>query len=311
MDLVGVILAAGKGTRIFPFSESYPKPLLPIANKPLMQYQIELMAAIGIKKVIVVIGHLGYEIVKKIGPGTEFGVEIHYVEQKTTLGIAHAVGTLESSISSPFMLFLGDIYFVTDSLDSMVEAMVQEGLHGVLATKFETDVEMIKRNFAVILDGSGFVRRVIEKPQYPQNNLKGCGIYLFSPQVFDAIRRTPRTAMRDEYEITDAIQILIDDGGKVKSMNVIEQDMNLTFPHDLLELNLYEIQRQQCDCIIGNNVAIDGTAMVRNCVIGHGVQIGAAASLENCVVFDGIVVEPGKNYVNTILTPDRIIPCQG
>ncbi len=311
MDLVGVILAAGKGTRIFPFSESYPKPLLPIANKPLMQYQIELMAAIGIRKVIVVIGHLGYEIVRKIGRGSEFGVDIQYVEQKTTLGIAHAVGTLEGSISSPFMLFLGDIYFVTDALGSMVETMVQEGLQGVLATKLENDVEKIKRNFAVILDGDGFVRRVIEKPQYPQNNLKGCGIYLFSPQVFDAIRRTPRTAMRDEYEITDAIQILIDDGAKVKSMNVIAEDMNLTYPHDLLELNLYEIQRQQCDRIVGDNVAMNGTAVVRNCVIGHDAQIGAGASLENCVVFDGVVVEPGKSYVNTILTADRIIPCQG
>jgi len=311
MDLVGVILAAGKGTRIYPFSENHPKPILPIANKPLMQYQIELMASIGIKDIIVVIGHLGYEIVRKIGQGNDFGVNILYVEQKTTLGIAHAVGTLESHITSPFLLFLGDIYFVTDSLGSMVEAMVQEELHGVLATRIEADVEKIRRNFTVIVDGGGFVRRVIEKPQYPQSNLKGCGIYLFRPQVFDAIRRTPRTAMRDEYEITDSIQILIDDGGKIKSMNVIERDMNLTFPEDLLELNLYEVKRQNRANIIADNVEIEKSAMLRNCVIGCDVQIGEGANLENCLIFDKVVVEPGRTYSNTIVTADRLIPCQG
>jgi NDP-sugar pyrophosphorylase family protein len=307
MQLKGVILAAGKGTRIYPFSEEHPKPILPIANKPLMQYQIELMASLGIKDVIVVIGHLGFEIVRRIGQGKEYGLRIHYVEQKTTLGIAHAVGTLESLVDGPFMLFLGDIYFITNSLGDMVEIMARERLQGVLATRIEEDTDKIKRNFAVILDGDGLVKRVIEKPQYPQNNLKGCGIYLFSPQIFDAIRRTPRTAMRDEYEITDAIQILIDDGGRVRSMNVIERDMNLTYPQDLLELNLYEIARQNAVNILGTNTKIAPTAAIRNCVIGDEVQIGESVHLESCVVFDGVAVEAGESYVNAILTQERVI----
>ena len=307
MQLKGVILAAGKGTRIYPFSEKYPKPILPIANKPLMQYQIELMASIGIKEVIVVIGHLGYEIVRRIGQGEEYGVHVHYVEQKTTLGIAHAVGTLETLVDGPFMLFLGDIYFVTNSLGDMVEIMARERLQAVLATRVEEDVDKIKRNFAVILGGDGLVKRVIEKPQYPQNNLKGCGIYLFSPQIFDAIRRTPRTAMRDEYEITDAIQILIDDGGWVRNMNVIERDMNLTYPHDLLELNVYEIARQHGENILGAGVEIAKSAGVRNCVVGSNVKIGEGVQLESCVVFEGVVVKAGKSYVNAILTPERVI----
>ena len=307
MQLKGVILAAGKGTRIYPFSEKYPKPILPVANKPLMQYQIELMASIGIEEVIVVIGHLGYEIVRRIGQGEEYGVHIHYVEQKTTLGIAHAVGTLESLVEGPFMLFLGDIYFIPNSLGDMVEIMARDSLQAVLATMVEEDVDKIKRNFAVILDGDGLVERVVEKPQYPQNNLKGCGIYLFSPQIFDAIRRTPRTAMRDEYEITDAIQILINDGGRVRSLNVIERDMNLTYPQDLLELNLYEIARQNGENIVGKRVEIAPTAAVRNCVVGSEVRIGEGVQLENCVVFDRVIVEAGKSYVNAILTQERVI----
>ena len=307
MDIKGVILAAGKGTRIYPFSDNFPKPILPIANKPLMEYQIDLMASIGIKEIIVVIGHLGYEIVRKIGNGDTYGVKINYVEQQTTLGIAHAVGSLEKFVNKPFLLFLGDIFFVTDSLGSMVSEMKQGKLQCVLATKVEEDIEKIKRNFSVILDNSGFVRRVIEKPQYPLNNLKGCGIYLFDPQIFDAIRRTPRTAMRDEYEITDSIQILIDDGGKVKSLSVIDLDMNLTYPQDLLELNLYEIKRRNCDNILGRNVLMASDVSIKNCVIGNNVHVKEGVSLTNCVVFDGVVVERDKTFTQSIITQDRVI----
>jgi len=308
MKIKGVILAAGKGARIYPFSDHFPKPILPIANKPLMEYQIELMASIGIEEIIIVIGHLGYEIVRKIGEGDAHGVKINYVEQQTTLGIAHAVGSLESFINMPFLLFLGDIFFVTDSLKSMVTMMEQEKLQCVLATKVEGDIEKIKRNFSVILDHNGFVRRVIEKPQYPLNNLKGCGIYLFDPQIFDAIRRTPRTAMRDEYEITDSIQILIEDGGRVKSLNVIDLDMNLTYPHDLLELNLYEIKRRNSKNILGENVFMASNVTIKNSVIGNNVQIGEGVALIDCVVFDDVIIEKGRTFTKSIITRDRIIP---
>ena len=105
-DLTGVILAAGKGTRIAPFSQRFPKPLLPICNRPILEYQIEYMKNAGIREIIVVIGHLGYEIAQHFGNGRNFGVKIRYVEQEETLGIAHALGRLEPYISTPFLLFL-------------------------------------------------------------------------------------------------------------------------------------------------------------------------------------------------------------
>ena len=90
--LVGVILAAGKGTRMEPFSINYPKPVLPICNVPLIKYLIGYMKELGIQEVIVVIGHLGYEITRSLGNGENIGIHINYVEQKETLGLAHAVG---------------------------------------------------------------------------------------------------------------------------------------------------------------------------------------------------------------------------
>ena len=93
----------------------------------------------------------------------------------------------------------------------------------------------------------GRVRRVIEKPRYVDSQLKGCGLYVFDPHIFDAIRRTPRTAMRDEYEITDSIQILINDGYVTHHHPIVERDLNLTKPADLLTINLIELARQRPD----------------------------------------------------------------
>ncbi|HHI69233.1 MAG TPA: nucleotidyltransferase family protein, partial [Planctomycetes bacterium] len=171
-DLVGVILAAGKGTRMFPFSERFPKPVLPIGGKPLLAYQLETLVGLGIRKVILVIGHLGYEIVRTMGDGSAWGVEIAYVEQEETLGIAHAVGQLEKVVDRPFFLILGDIFFETDRLEEMVRLFREEEADCVLAVKEEQDPAAIRRNFVVLEDESGRVRRVVEKPRHPRTNLK-------------------------------------------------------------------------------------------------------------------------------------------
>jgi len=307
MDLKGVILAAGKGTRLYPFSDNYPKPILPIANKPLMAYQLELMASIGIKEVIVVIGYLGYEIVRRIGSGEEYGLSIRYIEQKDTLGIAHALGCLENELDTPFMLFLGDIFFEADDIGRMVSLMEEDELQCVIATKIEEDREMIKRNFAVVFDEEGFVKRVIEKPRHTSNNHKGCGLYLFDLQIFDAIRRTPRTAMRDEYEITDSIQILINDGGRVRGLNVVRQDTNLTFPQDLFNLNMAALRERAVDNILGMNVECNSEARLEHCVLGDNARVPGPVVLRNCLVFEDTSVTTGKEISNSIITPERVI----
>src|SRR5205809_5404581 len=121
-EFVGVILAAGRGTRMFPFTTRWPKPILPIMGKPLLQHQIEMMKSAGIQNIFVVIGHLGYEVVRSLGSGSQWGVNIEYIEQTETLGIAHAIGRLEGRIQQPFLLFLGDIFFVTNELRVMLDS---------------------------------------------------------------------------------------------------------------------------------------------------------------------------------------------
>lgn len=307
--LVGVVLAAGKGGRMYPFSTRMPKPLLPVCNKPLLQLHIETMAALGIRDVYIVIGHYGFEIVKALGTGEPWGVRVHYVDQGEPKGIAHAVGQLEPHLDGPFLMFLGDIYFRTADLRAMIDLHAAGGVNAVLATKQERDPAAIRRNFAVIENEEGFVRRVIEKPRHLVNTLKGCGLYLFDLHVFDAIRRTPRTAMRDEYELTDSVQILIDDGFAVKSLSVVEEDINLTYPSDLLTLNLAAMRAQGLDKVIGRGAQLHPDARVINSVIGDGVRITRPITVRESVVFAGVEVATDKDIVRTIVTGEQFISC--
>ena len=297
----GVILAAGAGSRIQPLSLSYPKPMLPICNKPIIQYQIESMIDLGIGEVFIVCGQLREVFQKHFGDGEELGVSIRYVVQDKPLGIAHALAKVEESVKKPFMLFLGDILFVTKDLGRMIELFENREAGGVLAVKQEPNPEYIKRNYAVLLHESKMVKRVIEKPRYISNNLKGCGIYFFDLPIFDAVRRTPRTAMRDEYEITSSIQILIDDGYPVYPAEVIEWDMNITVVDDLILSNLKMLDLQKGEHVMGKNCSVPPGANIVHSVIGDNVVIDHPITVRDSVIMSETRVVSDKDIVNSLV----------
>lgn len=307
--VVGVILAAGKGSRIQPLSLSYPKPLLPVCNKPIIQHQLEDMKRIGITDVIIVIGHLGEQIVACFGDGSALGMRIRYVEQRQTLGIAHAVAQLENIITTPFLLTLGDIFIVPRRLEDMVSIFWQRRAGAVLAVKTDTPAA-IQRNFAVVLHASGIVTRVIEKPRYIPSNLKGCGLYLFDLAIFDAIRRTPRTAQRDEYEITNSIQILIEDGFPVYPAETVEWDMNVTYPCDLLTCNQKQLARLGVDSIVSPSARLVPGVRVSRSVIGDNATVSKPISIHNSLIFPALSVDNDSDLANVLVTPEVTVNCQ-
>lgn len=305
----GVILAAGKGTRMLPFSESYPKPLLPVCNKPVVQYQLEIMHDLGIRDVIMLIGHKGYEIAKTFGDGSRHGVNIRYVEQTTMLGIAHAVRQLEPHVNLPFLLFLGDIFFKPVNLAQIFSLFEEQGGGAVLATKEENDPEAIRKNYAILLNSEGFATRVIEKPRHTTNRLKGVGLYLFDLSIFDAIRRTPRTAMRDEYELTDAIQVLIGDGFPVRPCECIAVDINLTTPADLLRCNLLQAESTELFAVTSPGLEKHSAATLDRCVVGSNVSIRHGITIKSSVIFAGTTVEESTDLENFVITPQGLVDC--
>lgn len=307
---IGVILSAGKGSRLDPFNTHFPKPMLPIVNRPIIEHQIDQMKAVGIREVLIVVGHLKHHIIDHIGDGSALGVKVRYVEQHRTLGIAHAVMQLERHIDRNFLLYLGDILYVPKNLHTMMDIAAAENAVVVLAAKQEEDREAIFKNFLVDADDRGRVKRVVEKPRYLVNDLKGCGIYHFAPDFFDAVRRTPRTALRDEYEITDSIQISIDLGQAVYVAAVVEWDLNITFPSDILVGNRFWRERLGLDNVIADTAEVHPGARLSGTVLGRGVKVTHPVRMENVVVLPDTVVASERDLVDAVLYGDYLVECE-
>jgi dTDP-glucose pyrophosphorylase len=310
--MVGVILAAGKGARMYPFSDRNPKPILPILNRPLLAHQIEVMRDSGISEIHIVVGHLGYQVAGAFGDGSQYGVSIHFIEQESTLGLAHAVGALESRIQVPFLLMLGDIYFhLKAPLRPLMEQVLSGEVNANLVSMYEPDPAMVRRNFVIEADDRGRVHRVIEKPRYVDSQLKGCGLYVFDQHIFDAIRRTPRTAMRDEYEITDSIQILMNDGYIVHHQPIVERDLNLTKPEDLLTINLIELARRGLTQLVGDGVTCAEGVRVERSVIGDGAVIKYPIRISNCVIMPRVAVDSKTDLDSVVMDGEHSVYCPG
>lgn len=232
-NLVGVIPAAGKGTRIqdLPFTRILPKTMLPILNKPILEYIIENMKGIGIKNIYLIVGDNRFIIEDYFKDGSDFGVEIKYVDQKNPEGIAHAISLVRSYIDGPFVVVLGDDFTETDSLNSLVETFLEEKCLVVEGSIEENNIESIKRACNVILDGKKIVD-IIEKPQNPSSKIRGCGIYIFDPKVFEYIDKTPKTGPKNEKEITNTIKMMAKDG-LAYSVNIEGHNININTLSDL------------------------------------------------------------------------------
>lgn len=305
----GVILAAGVGARIQPLSFDTPKPLLPICNKPIMQHQIEELRALGIRDFFVVVGHLKERIIETFGDGFSLGVNITYVEQKAPLGIAHAVAQLEPHVDRPFVMYLGDIFLVLHDLEQTLQSFLTSRAGAVLSARREDNPELIKRNFAVVVDEYDRVTRVIEKPRHAKTNLKGCGLYIFDLALFDAIRRTPRTAMRDEYEITTAVQIMIDDGHPTYCAEIVDWDMNVTYPQDLVVCNLRRLLSHPESSCLGREVLLHPQARIENSVLGDGVVVENAIRIMDSVILPNSVVSAHQDLRSVLITPRDVFQC--
>ncbi len=305
----GVILSAGRGSRIDPLHAHYPKPLLPIGNRPILVHQIDILRSLGIRDVRIVVGHLMERIVNALLDGREHGVSIGYVEQEQTLGIAHAVGRLDGRIDGPFVLSLGDIFFLPERIERLVERYERGDVAAVLAVTEEPDPARLSKNFSVELGEGDLVARVVEKPRRPRSTLKGCGIYLFGPEVFDAIRKTPRTALRDEYEITTTLQILIDDGARIAAAPVIAWDLNITYARDLLEGNRRWLAHRGLPSLVAPEAHVHPGARIEGSVIGPGAVIADPILVRDSVILPGAVVKGTEDVISAVVASEVSIRC--
>ncbi len=287
-----LILAGGKGTRLRPLTNTIAKHLLPVANKPIMFYAMEQIAEAGIKDVGIVISReTGAYIKGALCDGKMWGVKVTYVLQEEPLGLAHAVKTAQDYLGdSPFLLFLGD-NLVQDSLVNLVSQFQKNSPSALIVLKEVAD----PRAFGVAeLDEAGRVKRLTEKPKEPKSNLAMVGVYMFTPEIHDAISRI-KPSGRGEYEITDAIQKLLEMGRKVESYVLRGWWLDTGKKTDLLEAN-----RIILDDVIKRS--IKGKVDEGSRIVGR-VEIKKGAIIENSLIRGPASIAEGCQITNSFIGP--------
>lgn len=321
----GVILAGGTGSRLRPITHTGPKQLVPIANKPVLEYALDDLKDAGITDIGIILGDKGRdEIQEYFGDGSEFGVEITYIVQGEPLGLAHAVGCARDFVGDDsFVVYLGD-----DMMREGIDALVADFDSDTYAAGIGLqEVDEPSRYGIVGRNDAGDVTELVEKPDDPPSNLALIGIYVFTPEIFEQIE-TLEPSWRGELEITDAIQGLLDNGRRVQSHVVYGWWKDTGKPGDVLHANRLVLDDIETDIRgnvrdestitgrveIGEGSVIEEGAVVRGPVsIGRNTRIESAAYVgpytsigDDCVV-DNVHIESSVAIGENTITADRTI----
>jgi glucose-1-phosphate thymidylyltransferase len=301
--LKGLILSGGRGTRLRPITHTSAKQLIPVANKPVLFYGIEAMAAAGIEEIgIIIAPETGEEIRSAAGDGSRFGVKITYILQDAPLGLAHAVLTAEPFLSdSPFVMYLGD-NLLQGGIDELVESFRTNAPDALILLTPVADPEQY--GVAELRDGT--VVRLLEKPADPRTDLALVGVYMFTPAVHAAARAIEPSG-RGELEITDAIQHLVDSGRRVEPHIVHGWWKDTGRLDDILAANRLvldtiseRIEGQLIGSQVDGRVVIEPGAQLERSTIRGPAIIGRDARLIDCyigpytAVGDGCTIEKAE-----------------
>ncbi|MFC1989137.1 bifunctional sugar-1-phosphate nucleotidylyltransferase/acetyltransferase [Chloroflexota bacterium] len=319
-----VILAAGEGQRLRPFTVTKPKAMISIADKPILLYVIEALARNGIRRIVIVVGYRRKQIFDYMGAGEQFGVDLVYITQERQLGTAHALAQAKDVVESEFLVLPGDNLIEADTITRF--AAIKP--NAVLVKKVDNT-----SGYGVVEAEDGVVKDIIEKPEEAKGNIVNTGIYAFTKEIFNFIDT--------ELDIPNVLNSMVAQG---RIINVEETDgtwLDVVYPWDILSLNS-EILRQlpsslggtietgvtiqglvsvgkgtvirsnsyivgpvvigkECDigpdvCIlpatsISDNVVISPFSAIKNSVIGDDISIGAGSIIQDSVIDEGCVIK--------------------
>ncbi len=292
-----LVLAGGAGTRLRPVTYTSAKQLVPVANKPILFYGLEQIRDAGITDIGIVVGDTAAEIEAAVGDGSELGIRPTFIRQDAPLGLAHAVLTAASFLADDdFVMFLGD-NLIEGGIAPMVETFTADRPAAQLLLKQVPDPQ---RFGVAVLDESGRITRLVEKPAVPPSDLALVGVYLFTPAILDAARAiTPSS--RGELEITDAIQRLVDDGAEVRASRVVGWWLDTGKKDELLDANrivLGTLSRRidgRVDAaseLTGMVVVEEGAEVVGSTIRGPAI-IGAGARVADAYIGPFTSIGPG------------------
>ncbi len=294
----GIILHGGHGTRLRPLTHTGPKQLLPIANKPMSQYCVESIKNVGIEEIAIIIGGIGADKVKEYyGTGENFGVKFTYISQDYPRGIAHAVQLCKKFVDDEkFLVFLGDNIIQKNIKDYANNFEYSDSDASILLCEVENP-----SRFGIVDVKEGRIIKIMEKPKNPPTNLAVTGIYFLTPKIFDVIERL-KPSWRNELEITDALQMLLEEGNKITYNIITDYWKDTGTPEDIINANK-EIVDKMKPYFFGvkeENVIVNGNVMV-----GKGTKLKSGSKLfgpliigENCIIENNSRIGPNTSIGN-------------
>jgi len=320
-----LILSGGHGTRLRPLTYSQQKQLIPVANKPVLFYAIEDVIEAGIRDIGIIVGPNKEQVMETV-KSVEWDAEIEFIYQDEPKGLAHAILVAEEFLDGDeFVMYLGD-NILKDGIADHAKKFRELNPDALILL---TEVEEPQRFGVAELDENGGVKRLVEKPKVPPSNLALVGVYFFKPIIIEACKSI-KPSWRNELEITDAIQWLIDNGYMVEASIVTGWWKDTGKPEDILEANRLvlddiepKIEGKIENSKIMGRVMVEKGAIVENsvikgpCVIGKNAQIRNAyigpytsigngcvvedTEIEDSVVMEGSVIRNGDRIVESLI----------
>ena len=292
-----VILAAGEGSRLRPLTRSKPKAMLPVANRPIIEYVIDALLENGIRDIVVVVGYRKEEVIRHLN---RLNAPIQVVVQERQLGTADALRAAQAEITEDFLVLPGDNYINAESI-----ARIKKEQNAMLVAEHPNP-----SNFGVVVIRNGFVREIIEKPEDAPTFTVSTGVYSFTPEVFSYLRTN---------EIPDALAAMIAAGRRIRAIPA-DDWQDAVYPWDLLKLNSRMLRgitpeiggTVDASVIRRGTVHIGaGTTIGPNTVIYGPVTIGSNCNIgSNCVIMpdvsigDRVVLEPFTYVADSLIMSD-------
>ena len=284
-----LILSGGKGTRLRPITHTGAKQLVPVANKPILFYGVEAIRDAGITDVGIIVGDTEPEIRAALGDGSAFGIKVTYIRQEAPLGLAHAVKIARDFMrDDSFVMYLGD-NLILDGITPLVREFERDRPNSQILLAHVPNPQ----EFGVAeLDGTR-VKRLTEKPKEPRSDLALVGVYMFDSSIFEAVNAI-KPSLRNELEITDAIQWLIDHGKNVNCHIITGWWKDTGKLEDMLEANRMVLSRAKRN-LLGK---MDAKTRTEGEVI-----VGAGTVVENSILRGPLIIGERCVIQNTYIGP--------
>lgn len=314
MKLKAIILSAGEGSRMRPLTLTKPKTMLPVAGKPIIQYNIESLRDNGITDILLIVRYKEEIVRNYFGDGSDFGVNISYKTQKDFLGTANAISYGEDFIDDSIIVLNGDIILGDEIIHEIIKKYNYLSPDTLMLL---TEVEDPSA-FGVVEIENGNIKNIVEKPKREEapSNLVNAGIYIFNKDIFDKIRET-EISERGEYEITDSVSLQIEDNKTVIGHKTSKDWIDVGRPWELIEVNEELIGKLKTEikgtveagAVIHGEVFLDEGSVIKagvyiegNVYIGKNCDIGPNSYIRGNTYFgDNVHVGNAVEIKNSII----------